>query len=39
MLSHRIKGITPRRDSPLNFIKLIELEEKVIIKRIINLDS
>ena len=31
--------MTPRRDSPPNSAKLTELEEKVIIKRIIDLDS
>ena len=31
--------MTLRRDSPPNSAKLTELEEKVIIKRIINLDS
>ena len=38
-LGRRLNGITPRRDSPPNSAKLTELEEKVIIERIIDLDS
>jgi DDE superfamily endonuclease/helix-turn-helix, Psq domain len=38
-LGRRMNGSTPRRDSPPNSSKLTNLEEKVIIERIIDLDS
>ena len=38
-LGRRMKGTTPRRDSPPNSAKLTELEEKVILERILDLDS
>ena len=38
-LTRRMKGSTSRRDSPPNSAKLTKLEEKVIIEKIIDLDS
>ena len=38
-LSERIAGITPRNKSRPNYLKLLKLEEEVIIRYILNLDS
>ena len=39
ILSKRIAGITPRDKSRLNYLKLLKLEEEVIIQYILDLDS
>ena len=38
-LSERITGITPRNKSRPNYLKLLKLEEEVIIRYILDLDS
>ena len=38
-LSERIAGITPRDKYRLNYLKLLKLEEEVIIRYILDLDS
>ena len=39
ILSEQIAGITPRDKSRLNYLKLLKLEEEVIVRYILNLDS
>ena len=39
ILSKRIAGITPRNKSRLNYLKLLKLEEEVIVRYILDLDS
>ena len=39
ILSEQIAGITPRDKSRLNYLKLLKLEEEVIIRYILDLDS
>ena len=38
-LSERIAGITPRNKTRPNYLKLLKLEEEVIVRYILDLDS